>query len=272
MGGWICGGGGGRICGGKAGRICGGKGGRTRWQGRVRSARIARSMQPLAEIALLSFTTLITMVNPLAVIPPFIAMTHGVSRGTRREIALIAGLATTGVLLGFFLFGNYVFNLFGITIPAFQIMGGIIFFVNALRTLMADERRLHVVTPRVAEAPEERAELIASGSQAADPVSIAVVPLAIPMLAGPGAITSTMVLVNLYRTWPQKLAIMGAIAVVGLIAYIVLLAAQPLSHVIGERGRVVFSKIMALLLGAIGIQFVVNGIRPLMVEMIRAGQ
>lgn len=228
-------------------------------------------MPPLMEVALLAFTTLITMVNPLAVIPPFIAMTHDVSRGVRMQVALVAGIATGGLLLGFLLFGNYVFKLFGITMPAFQITGGIIFFVNALRTLMEDEHRLRVVEPR--ERPNEsidpRLEVM---RPEVDPVSIAIVPLSIPMLAGPGAITSTMVLVNLYPQWSQRLALIGAIAAVAIISYVVLLMAQPLSNVIGERGRVVFTKVMALLLAAIGVQFVINGLRPLLVEMIKAGQ
>lgn len=228
-------------------------------------------MPPLLEVALLAFTTLITLVNPLAVIPPFIAMTHDVTRGVRMQVALVAGIATGTLLLGFLLFGNYVFKLFGITMPAFQITGGIIFFVNALRTLMEDEHRLRIVGPR--ERPEESIDpKLEVMRPEVDPISIAVVPLAIPMLAGPGAITSTMVLVNLYPAWPQKFALMGAIVAVAVVSYIVLLAAHPLSHVIGERGRVVFSKVMAILLGAIGVQFVVNGLRPLLVEMIRAGQ
>jgi multiple antibiotic resistance protein len=102
-----------------------------------------------------------------------------------------------------------------------------------------------------------------------DPSSIAVVPLAVPMLSGPGAITSTMVLVNLYPRLEQKLAVTVAICGVGLVSYAVLLAALPLSHIIGDRGRAVFSKVMALLLGAIGIQFIINGLTPVLLEIIK---
>jgi len=80
-----------------------------------------------------------------------------------------------------------------------------------------------------------------------------------------------MVLVNLYPGWEQKIAVTTAIVAVGITSYIVLLAAVPLSHMIGDRGRAVFAKIMALLLGAIGIQFMINGLKPVLVEIMHAG-
>ena len=160
--------------------------------------------------------------------------------------------------------GNYVFRMFGITVPAFQIMGGIIFLSRALRTLLEDKSRAADVggSKRLEESDVEKAEL--------DPSSVAIVPLGIPMLAGPGAITSTMVLVNLYPRIEQKFAVIGSIVGVGLVCYVVLLAAVPLSRVMGDRGRAVFAKIMALLLGAIGIQFMINGLRPVFIDILKA--
>lgn len=221
---------------------------------------------PLSKVVFLSFVTLITMVNPLAVIPSFVALTDGVPRAGRARVALIAGAACIVFLTLFLVAGNWIFQFFGITVPAFQIMGGVIFFTNALRTLVQgdDDRRgsTNLGGPRrLRESDVEKAEI--------DPSSIAVVPLAIPMLSGPGAITSTMLLVNLYPRFDQKLAVAVAIAGVGLTSYVVLLAAVPLSRVIGERGRAVFAKVMALLLGAIGIQFIINGLKPVLTEIIR---
>ena len=222
---------------------------------------------PLSKVVLLSFITLVTMVNPLAVIPSFVALTQDVSRAGRARVALVASMACIVVLTGFLIAGNWVFQFFGITVPAFQIMGGVIFFTNALRTLVQeDERRAYNIggSKRMEEKDVEKAEI--------DPSSIAVVPLAIPMLSGPGAITSTMLLVNLYPRFDQKLAVTVAIVGVGIVSYIVLLAAVPLSHRIGDRGRAVFTKVMALLLGAIGIQFIINGLKPVLTEIIKAGQ
>ena len=220
---------------------------------------------PLSKVIFLSFITLITMVNPLAVIPSFVALTERIPRSGRARVALLASMACIVVLTGFLIAGNWVFKFFGITVPAFQIMGGIIFFTNALRTLVQeDERRAYNIggEKRMEDHDVEKAEI--------DPSSIAVVPLAIPMLSGPGAITSTMLLVNLYPRLDQKIAVTLAIVGVGVACYAVLLAAVPLSHLIGDRGRAVFAKVMALLLGAIGVQFIINGLKPVLTEIIRA--
>ena len=219
---------------------------------------------PLSKVVILSFVTLVTMVNPLAVIPSFVALTDGASRRTRARVAFVASMACIVVLTVFLIAGNWVFQFFGITVPAFQIMGGIIFFTNALRSLVHDDRRANSMggERRMEEKDVEKAEL--------DPASIAVVPLAIPMLSGPGAITSTMVLVNLYPRLEQKAAVITAIVGVGLVSWVVLLAAVPLSRLIGDRGRAVFTKVMALLLGAIGIQFIINGLKPVITEIIRS--
>ena len=218
---------------------------------------------PLYRVTLLSFIAVSTMVNPLAVVPAFIALTEGTSRRVRASIALLAGISCVAVLTVFLLAGNYIFKFFGITVPAFQIMGGILFLTNALRVLVADERRaLNIGSEkRMEDRDVEKAEI--------DPSSIAMVPLAVPMLSGPGAITSVMVLVNLYPEIEQKVAVIVAIAAVGALSYLVLLAALPISRVIGARGRAVFTKIMSLLLGAIGIQFIINGLKPVLIEIIK---
>jgi len=220
---------------------------------------------PLSKVVILSFIALITMVNPLAVIPSFVALTVGISRGTRASVALVAAIACIAVLTTFLLAGNYVFKFFGITVPAFQIMGGVIFLTNAMRALVDDDRRAYNSggEKRMEDSDQKKAEI--------DPMSIAVVPIAVPMLSGPGAITSVMVLVNLYPGFEAKLAVIIAIIAVGALSYAVLLAADPISNVIGDRGRLVFAKIMSLLLGAIGIQFIINGVKPVMVEIMHAG-
>jgi multiple antibiotic resistance protein len=219
---------------------------------------------PLSKVVLLSFITLVTMVNPLAVIPSFVALTDRVSRAGRARVAFVAAMACIVVLTVFLVAGNWVFKFFGITVPAFQIMGGIIFFTNALRTLVeTDERRAYNI------GGEKRMENHDVEKADEDPASVAIVPLAIPMLSGPGAITSTMVLVNLYPRYDQKAAVAVAIVGVGIVSYIALLAAVPLSRLIGDRGRAVFTKVMSLLLGAIGIQFIINGLKPVLMEIIR---
>jgi multiple antibiotic resistance protein len=220
---------------------------------------------PLPKVLLLSFITLITMVNPLAVVPSFVTLTDRLSGTGRARVAFIASMSTIVVLTVFLVAGNWVFQFFGITVPAFQIMGGIIFFMNALHALVeTDERRPYNIggEKRMENHDVEKAEI--------DPMSIAIVPLAVPMLSGPGAITSTMLLVNSYPRYDQKMAVAIAICGVGAVSYLFLLAAVPLSRFIGDRGRAVFTKVMSLLLGAIGIQFIINGLKPVLTEIIRS--
>ncbi|MBW3564665.1 MAG: MarC family protein [Acidobacteria bacterium] len=209
-------------------------------------------------IATLSFIALLTLVNPLAIVPSYLAMTEGSLRGSRKRVALYASVACILVLTIFLFAGEYLFRFFGITIEAFQIMGGILFLTRALRNLIQDENRYEPNQPSWDEAVDT-----AEPERSGDPMSVAIVPIAIPMLAGPGAISSVMVFVNLYRDFEQRLAVIGAIFAVGIAAWLVMLIAVPVSRLIGERGQAVFAKVMALLLGAIGVQFIINGIRSL---------
>src|SRR5204862_7361616 len=129
-----------------------------------------------------------------------------------------------------------------------------IFLTNAMRTLVDDDRRGldGGGERRMEERDREKAEI--------DPSSIAIVPIAVPMLSGPGAITSVMVLVNLYPGIEAKIAVLVSIVATGAVSWLVLLAADPISNVIGSRGRLVFANIMSLPLGTIGLQFILNGV------------
>lgn len=215
-------------------------------------------MSEYFRIATLSFIALLTLVNPLAIVPSYLSMTEGSLRRSRKRVALYASVACIIVLTIFLVAGEYLFRFFGITIEAFQIMGGVLFLTRALRNLMQDDHRYEPNQPSWDEAVDT-----AEPDQSGDPLSVAIVPIAIPMLAGPGAISSVMVFVNLYRDFEQRLAVIGAILAVGIAAWLVMLVAVPVSRLIGERGQAVFAKIMALLLGAIGVQFIINGIRSL---------
>src|ERR1043166_5679516 len=116
---------------------------------------------PLSKVVLLSFVTLVTMVNPLAVIPSFVTLTEGISMRVRAQVALVASIACICVLTIFLIAGNWVFQFFGITVPAFQIMGGVIFFTNALRTLIEDDRRATNIggSKRVEDVDIEKSEI-----------------------------------------------------------------------------------------------------------------
>ena len=155
----------------------------------------------MSKVVLLSFITLVTMVNPLAVIPSFVALTHDVSRAGRARVALVASMACIVVLTAFLIAGNWVFQFFGITVPAFQIMGGVIFFTNALRTLVQeDERRAYNIggSKRMEEKDVEKAEV--------DPSSIAVVRTVRTGRSSWRTVTSVVVNVRVARITSTSLA------------------------------------------------------------------
>lgn len=217
-------------------------------------------MSEFIRISTISFIALVTLVNPLAIVPSYLSMTDGSLRRSRKRVALYSSIACILVLATFLVAGEYLFRFFGITIEAFQIMGGVLFLTRALRNLLEDEHRYEPNLPSWDETMDT-----ARPEESGDPMSVAIVPLAIPMLSGPGAISSVMVFVNLYKDFEQRLAVIAAILGVGIVAWLVMLVAVPLSRLIGERGQAVFAKVMALLLGAIGVQFIINGIRSLVV-------
>ncbi len=215
-------------------------------------------MSEFGHIASIAFIALITLVNPLAIVPSYLALTEGALRASRPKVAFYASLSAVAVLTLFLFAGEYLFRFFGITIEAFQIMGGILFLTRALRNLVADEHRYDPAVPSWDDEASPTPD-----HDGADPLSVAIVPLAVPMLSGPGAISSVMVFVNLYKDVGQRFAVIAAIIAVGIASWITMLAAAPVSRIMGERGQAVFAKIMALLLGAIGIQFMINGITSL---------
>lgn len=216
----------------------------------------------MTRIFLQAFVALIAIVNPLAAVPQFLILTDGPLRKQRRRVAILAGMSSTVILTVFLLAGTYIFTFFGITVPAFGVIGGTLFFMNALKVLLEDEQRIRTLKPLrgSGHASQPDAE---DPEFEADPATVAIVPLSTPLLAGPGAITSVMVFVNLYPGLQGRMSVLLAIVVVGLLSTLTLLAAVPLSRFIGERFRVVFQKIMALLLGAIGVQLILNGILEL---------
>jgi len=153
------------------------------------------------------------------------------------------------VLTTFSLIGQYIFHIFGITLPAFEIAGGVILLLIGLDMLEAKR------SPTQESPKETRA------AQAKDDVGI--VPMGIPMLAGPGAITSVMVLVGQAQARWQMAAILGSIALTALVCFAVLGSAAKVARILGETGIRILVRIMGLLLVAIAVQYFVNGLQDL---------
>lgn len=196
--------------------------------------------------AVLSFWSLFVIVDPITVIPAFLAMTGRDSRQEQVRMARIASIATFVVLLIFSLAGQWLLKAFGITMPAFQIAGGIVLLIVALDMLQA--RRT-----AIKETPEEQAE----GVSKAD---IAVTPLAVPMLAGPGAMTA-VVLLSGQAASPLHYGIVAfSILLVSVIVFLVLRLAIFQSWILSPITLKILARLMGLLLAAIAVQFVLDGI------------
>jgi multiple antibiotic resistance protein len=203
------------------------------------------------KFALLAFSSLFSVINPIEAAPIFVTLTSADPAGRRRS-AFRACLAAAIILAVFAAAGGAIFGFFGITLPAFQIAGGILFTIIGMTTLQQDE-------------PEPRAE----GSARADP---SIVPIGMPLIAGPGAISTVMVLVGQARDGFHRLALGGAIAANILITLVVLLSAPWLVARIGETGQRIVSKIMGLIAAVIGVQFVLNGVETVALAILRSAR
>ena len=208
-------------------------------------------MLPLWNFGLLAFTSLFTVINPISAAPIFVGMTDGMPAADRRRAALKSSLAAGAALLVFEAAGGLIFSFFGITVPAFQIAGGVLFTMISIRTLNNGR---------------EEVEAEAAGG---DP---AIVPLAIPTIAGPGAISTVMALVGQATGYRHRLALAAAIGVAILITWMVLLAAPWIVEKIGQTGQRIVAKVMGLITCVIGVQFVINGITPVLSGIIRGAR
>ena len=196
--------------------------------------------------ATLVFTSLLAMVNPLGALPIFVGLTGEYAPAQRRRTAIRACVAAATVLFVFALFGSLILRFFGITTHAFRSAGGILFFGIGWDMLQARRARSKTT-------PEEELESAARED-------VAVVPLGIPTLAGPGAITTVVALMDQASGPAATLSVYGAIGAVLLISLVVLMAAPALLRLLGQTGINVLTRIMGLLIMVVGVQFVLDGL------------
>lgn len=207
-----------------------------------------------ASFGLLCFSSLFTVIDPLAAAPVFVALTQGMSRAATRRVALRACLIALGVLTVFALSGALVFRLFGITLDAFRIGGGLVFLTVGL-PMMAGASERHV--------PSDEQ----SSEQPQDP---SVVPLGVPLLAGPGAITTVMVLMG-QSSGPIHAAALLVALVLALAATCGALLLAPLVlRRLGPAGLGLVTRVMGLIVVVLGVQLMIDGIRPIVVDVLRA--
>ena len=196
-----------------------------------------------------AFVTLFVIIDPIGLTPIFIALTPGMTAQQRRAIALRATLISAALLFLFAFFGEQVLGFIGISMPAFRIAGGILLFLTALDMLF--ERRT------------KRREDQAEYEDAPDP---SVFPLAIPLIAGPGAIATMILLTGQDGAGAlHLLAIHLVMALVVLLVLALFLLAAPLERVLGPTGINVVTRLLGMLLAALSVQFVIDGMRDLQV-------
>jgi multiple antibiotic resistance protein len=206
---------------------------------------------PLVRFSVLALSSIFFLVDPFAAIPSFLAITQSVDAARRKRMARKAALTCFIVLTSFALAGQLIFRMFGITLPAFEIAGGLILLLIGLDMLEAKR------------SPTQEAH--GDTEEGAAKEDAGIVPLGIPMLAGPGAISSVMVLVGTVPSllhW-QMGAVLGAITVTALLSYWILAGAGRVRDVMGETGIRILVRIMGLLLVALAMQFFVNGLTDL---------
>lgn len=201
----------------------------------------------LSAYILLAFSTLFVIVDPITLIPVFLAMTPRNTPAERIRMGRLACLVAMVVLVGFALFGNWVFRILGITVTAFQLAGSILLMLVASDMLRAR-------ASAVRESDEEKQE----GTAKED---IAVTPLGIPLLAGPGAITTVILLHEQAVDFAHRVALLACIVTVCGIAYLCLHLAARGVRLLGPIAMKVATRLMGLLLAAIAMQFLIDAVR-----------
>jgi multiple antibiotic resistance protein len=195
---------------------------------------------------LTAFTTLFVIIDPIGLAPIFLAMTAGMSPARRRAIAVRACIIGALILFAFSFLGEALLGFVGISMPAFRIAGGILLFLTALEMLF--QRRQARRQDNADEAQQENQD---------DP---SVFPIAIPLIAGPGAIASIILLTgNGDGLW--HLSVLGVMVFVILIVFGLFMLAAPLERILGQTGTNVVTRLLGMLLAALAVQFILTGLK-----------
>ncbi len=208
---------------------------------------------PFSDILLPVFVTLFVVIDPIGLTPIFVSLTAGVDSATRRKIAFQACVIAAVILVLFALAGKHLLDLMGITLPAFRIVGGIMLFLIAVEMLF--EKRTERRSKNVSESSDPAHIEPGAGD-------IAVFPLATPLIAGPGAAASIILLMGQHQGDLASQAVILAVmlGVLGL-TYILFRLSGPFEHFVGDSGIKVVTRIFGVILGALAVQFVLSGLQ-----------
>ncbi len=193
-----------------------------------------------------AFTTLFIIIDPPGLAPLFVALTQGMNAAQRRAVALRACIIAGALMLAFLFLGEALLGFVGITMPAFRIAGGVLLFLTALEMLFQKRQ-----ARREDNAAEGQAEHLDDPS---------VFPLALPLIVGPGAITTIILLAGQASSAWDFAAIAGVMAAVLVSVFLSLLVATPLDRILGKTGINIVTRVLGMLLAALAIQFILDGI------------
>lgn len=210
-------------------------------------------MEDLLPFALLCFTSFFTLTNPLGTMPVFLTMTNGMNDHERKAIVRRATIVSFITLMVFTFSGQFLFKFFGISSNGFRIAGGFIIFKIGFDMLQARYSN--------AKLKEEEVKTYAD--------DISITPLAIPMLCGPGAIANAIMLMDDASTFTLKGTLIGIIALVYFITFLVLQASTRLVRILGETGNNVMMRLMGLILMVIAVECFVSGLKPILIDILR---
>ena len=210
-------------------------------------------MEDLLPFALLCFTSFFTLTNPLGTMPVFLTMTNGMNDHERKAIVRRATIVSFITLMVFTFSGQFLFKFFGISSNGFRIAGGFIIFKIGFDMLQARYSN--------AKLKEEEVKTYAD--------DISITPLAIPMLCGPGAIANAIMLMDDASTLSLKGTLIGIIAVVYFITFLILQASTRLVRILGETGNNVMMRLMGLILMVIAVECFVSGLKPILIDILR---
>lgn len=198
-----------------------------------------------------AFVTLLVTIDPPGLAPLFLALTVGMSRTERLQVALRASLIALIILTLFAVAGTTILAVFGITLPAFRVAGGLLLFYIAFEMIF--ERR------------QDRKEKSADTAITRDHIqNVAAFPLALPLIAGPGAISATVLLSGTFPTAPERALLVAILAACVIVTWLVLVLADRIDRFLGETGRSILTRLLGVILAALAVQFVADGIKALM--------
>ncbi|MFI0845770.1 MarC family protein [Mesorhizobium sp. IMUNJ 23232] len=206
---------------------------------------------PSYDSLLNAFLTMLVTIDPPGLAPLFLALTRGMSREQRTQVSVRATMIASAILILFAIVGAVVLSGLGITLPAFRVAGGLLLFYIAFE--MVFERRQ--------DRKEKSADMAITRDQIQD---IAAFPLAIPLIAGPGAISATVLLSGSFQGITAKSALVGIILVCLGLTYLVFVLAERVDRFLGQTGRTILTRLLGVILAALAVQFVADGIKALM--------